>query len=121
VKKRQIIVHLFVPANQDAPKAIHPTMRALYDPPSGFEARPAFEGLRFFPAGADVGRKAKLSQRVPHLRIVVALVQTHPLRMVFGRPWPFHDQALYGLLDQFHVMPVGSCHGQADGDSVCFG
>src|SRR5215831_18859725 len=107
MEKRQVVVNLFVPANQDTAKAIHPAVGAFYDPPSRFETCLPFEPLRFFPARAEVSREAKLPQRSPHLRIVVTLVQTHPLRPFLGRAWPLDHEALYGLLHQFHIMPIG--------------
>jgi len=96
-------------------------MRALHHPASGSEAGVAFNCPGFFPTRPDVGRKAKFPQGVLHFLIVVAFVQTHPLRVVLGRTWPLHYQALYGLLNQSHVMPIGPCHGQADRYAVSFG
>jgi formamidase len=43
MEKRQGVVHLLVPANQDSPTAIPPTMGPLHHPPSRLEARAPFE------------------------------------------------------------------------------
>jgi hypothetical protein len=59
----------------------------------------AFEGLGFFPPGPDVGREAKLLERLPHLRVVVPLVQTHPLGPFLSGARPLDDETLEGLFD----------------------
>ena len=76
MEERQVGLPFLVPANEDTPKAIHPTMRALHHPPPRPGARVAFERLGFFPPYSDVGGEAKLLERVPHLRVVVPLPDT---------------------------------------------
>ena len=78
-------------------------------------------GLGFFPPGPNVGREANLLQRVAHFRVVVPFVQTHPLRALLRRAGAFDYQAVHGLLDQLHVMPIGARHSQADRDPLGFG
>ena len=84
MQKPQVVAHFLVPADQHAPEAIHPTMRPLHDPPSCLEAGLLFERLGLFPPRADVGGEAKFGQQIPHLIIVIAFVQTHPLWGVWG-------------------------------------
>ncbi len=72
MKKRQVVVHLLIPANQDAAKAIHPTMGPFYHPSSGFESRLAFERPRFFPPRPDMRGEAELAQCRSHFFIVVS-------------------------------------------------
>jgi hypothetical protein len=74
MQKPQVVAHFLVPANQHAPEAIHPTMRAFHDPPPGLETGFLLERRGLFPASADVGGEAKLGQQLPHLVIVIAFV-----------------------------------------------
>ena len=61
-------------------------MRALHHPTSGFNASVPFHGLGFFAPGPNVGREAKLLQRVPHFRVVVPFVRHIPCgRFLVGR------------------------------------
>jgi hypothetical protein len=99
MQKGKIVVGRFVPPNQHAPKAIHPTMRALHYPASGFKADVPFDRLGFFATSPDVGREAKLPQRLAHFLIVVPFVQTQALRALLGRAWAFHHQTVHGLFD----------------------
>ena len=60
MQERQIVVGLLFPADEDAAKAVHPRVRALNDPPSGFVARFLFDGPRLFATGANVSGEAEL-------------------------------------------------------------
>src|SRR5260370_17019341 len=84
MEQGQVILRLFVPPNEQAAKAVHPGMAAFHDPTACFEARLPLDGLGLFSAWANVGGQAECTQDVAHLIIVVALVQTHPLRMLFA-------------------------------------
>jgi hypothetical protein len=79
VEEGEIGLPFLVPVNEDPPKAIHPTMRTFHYPPPRPSARVAFERLGFFSPGPDVGGEAKLLERLPHLRVIVSLVQPPPL------------------------------------------
>jgi hypothetical protein len=59
-----------------------------------------------------MGRKAKLLQCRPHLVIVVAFIQAHPLRLLFCRRGSLHHYALHGGAHQFHIVTIGSVHHQ---------
>jgi hypothetical protein len=76
MQKPQIVAYLLVPADQDAPDTIHPTMRTLHDPPPCFEPRLLFEDLGLFASRPDVGGESTLGQQVAHLIIVIALIPT---------------------------------------------
>ena len=121
MEESKIVLPLLVPANQDPAKAIHPTMRAFHHPASGSEPRLAFERPRFFAACPDVGGKAKLLERVPHFGVVIALVQTHPLRPFPGGPRARDDHAVHGGFDQLHVGPIGPGHHHAERHPMPFG
>src|SRR6185295_15629411 len=42
-------------------------------------------------------------------------------RAFLARAGAFHYQAVHGLFDQLHVMPIGTRHSQADRDPLGFG
>ena len=60
MQKPQVVAYFLVPADQHAPEAIHPTMRALHDPPPGFEPGFLLQRFGLFPPRTDVGGEAKL-------------------------------------------------------------
>jgi hypothetical protein len=66
MQKPQIVTHLLVPTDEEAPEAIHPTMRAFYHPPPGLETYFLFERLRLLPSREDVRRDPELLQQIPH-------------------------------------------------------
>ena len=60
-----------VPANQDAPKGVQPTVGAFHHPTPGLEACFFFDGLRLFATAA------KLLQSSPHLIEVITPVSSN--------------------------------------------
>src|SRR5262245_9839261 len=121
MQERQIVTHFLVPADEHAPEAIHPTMRALYYPPSCPETGLLLDRLGLFPPCPDVGREAEFGQQLAHFIIVIALVQTHPLGCVWGRLRPLHWDTLDRLPSQLEVIPIRARHGQADGHATAGG
>ena len=79
MKKGDVVVRRLVPADQNAPEAVHPTVSPFHHPAPGFEAGFLFDGLSLFAPAPDVGREAKLFQGPAHLVIVIALVQAQTL------------------------------------------
>jgi len=118
MEKSQVILWLFIPTNKESAKAIHPRMRPFHHASACFEPRLPLDRLGFFPAWANVSRKAEFAQDVTHLLVVVAVVETHPLRLRLGRLRTLDDDALDGRVDQLHVMTVRSLNRQADWDSM---
>jgi hypothetical protein len=119
VEKGERVVHLFVPANPDSTKAIHPTLPALHHPPPRPKPHRALDHLRFCPARPDVGCKATLPQGVPHFGVVLPCVQTQPLGPSLGGAGPWDDQALPRVFDQLPVGPIGSGHDQRPTTPPC--
>jgi hypothetical protein len=68
MQKAQIVLRILVPAHQDAPEAVQPTVAALHHPP----ARPdpnrdlLRQGLTLFTPRPNVRREAELNQGFPH-------------------------------------------------------
>ena len=57
---------------------------------------PRDDGLGLFPTRSNVGRKAEFTQDITHLIVVVALVETHPLRLLLRGHGTLEDDALDG-------------------------
>ncbi|BCM88995.1 hypothetical protein IAD21_00837 [Abditibacteriota bacterium] len=56
MEKRQIVIGLLFPADEDAAKAVHPRVGALYHPTPRFEPGLLLERLGLFATGSDVRR-----------------------------------------------------------------
>src|SRR5215210_4131662 len=121
MQKREIVAHFLVPADQHAPEAIHPTMRALHDPPAGLETSLLRERLGLFPPRPDVGREPKLNQQLTYLVVVIALVQAHPLRLRRGGRRALNRDARERRLDHLEIIPIGSLNSNANGDAAAVG
>src|ERR687884_480783 len=74
MKKGQVVLGLFVPADEQATKAVHPRMRSFHHPTARFEPGLLFDGSGFFSSWADMGSKAEFAQDVAYLVVVIALV-----------------------------------------------
>ena len=78
MKKGDVIAWILVPADQNAPEAVQPTVSAFHHPAPGFETGflldgPGLDSLSLFAPAADVGGDAKLVQGMTHPIEVVAL------------------------------------------------
>src|SRR6266849_4425880 len=118
MEKRQVILRLLVPADQQAAKAIHPGMRPFDHPPARPESRFRFERLGFLPARPNVGGKAEFLEGVAHLGVIIPFVQTHPLRPFLRRLRTLDDDAVDRRAYQFHVVAVRSFHRHPDGHAM---
>src|SRR6266545_1591297 len=112
---------LLLPAHQDAPKAVHPTVAAFNNPAAGALTSLTRDLLGFFATCANVGRKAKLRQDRPHLVVVIAFVQTHALRLLCAGFGTRNHDAFDRGTQQFHVVPVGAVNRQPNRDAVALG
>ena len=112
MKKGDVVVRGLVPAHQNAPKAVHPTVSALHHPTPGFESGLPFDSLGLFAPAPDVGREAELFQGPAHLIKVVTLVQAQTLRMLRSRRRSLHREAVHRGPHQLHVVAVGPIHRQ---------
>ena len=118
MQERNVVLWLLVPTNQDAAEAIHPTMGAFHHPPSRPFACFVFDLLSLFTSGANMGRKAKFFQNLAHRLIIIAFVQTHPLRLFWGWLRALHHHPLDGFAGQLHIVPVRPIHSQANGHTM---
>ena len=112
MKEGDVVVGRLIPADQDAPEAVQPAVRAFHHPAPGFEPSFSFDGLGLLAPAADVSSEAKLVQRASHLVKVVAFIQAHTLGLVWTGRRSRHGQAVHRGPHQFHVMTVGPVHRQ---------
>ena len=84
MEHRQVGVHALGPADEDAPKAVHPTVGSFHDPTPSPEACFLLDGLGLFTPGPDVSGKAKGFDQRPDLVEIVAFVQANTLRAFSG-------------------------------------
>ncbi len=75
MKKGNVVLWGLVPANQDAPETVEPTMRAFHHPAAGFEPGFPFDGLGLFAPATDMGGESEVVPGAAHLSEVVALIQ----------------------------------------------
>src|SRR5579859_6577934 len=108
MQKRQVVLGLLVPADQQSSEAVHPRMRPFHDPPTRFEACFSLDGFGLFPTRANMSGEPKFAQDLTHLLIVIARIQTHPLWLLLRRLGARDDDRLDGRTRQFHVMPIGA-------------
>src|SRR5215510_807722 len=121
MQKAQIVAYLLVPTDQHAPKTVHPTMRALHHPSAGFETSFFLQCLGFFPPGPNMSRETKLLQEVSHLVIVIALIQTQPLRRVWSRVGSLYSDLLDSLACHLEIIAISAVHSQTDGHATAVG
>jgi hypothetical protein len=121
MQKRHIVPHVLVPTDQHTPEAIHPAVRALHNPPPCPEPGFLLQGVGLFPLRSDMGGESDLGEQSTDVRIVIAFVQAHPLRRVWGRLRPLDGNALDGLPCQLEVMAVGALHCEADRHAAAVG
>jgi hypothetical protein len=121
MKKAKIILRFLLPPYQYTPETIHPTVRPLRDPATGFEANPTLDRLGFFTTRANMSSISKLFHPGSHLTGIISLIQTHALRFLLRRFRARHRDTLKRSLDHFAVMSICPGYRQADRYTVGFG
>ena len=87
MEQAQIVLDLFVPADQHATKAVHPTVRPFHHPTPSFESDLPFERLCFLISGSNMQGIAKFLPQLPYFVIVVAIIQAQMLGGFLRRLW----------------------------------
>src|SRR5438128_6823461 len=113
MKHSDVVFDFLVPANENAPKPIHPTVRPFYHPAARFGAGISFEFLGFLAASANVSRETKLLNDFSNLIKVITFIHAHALLFSRCRLRGLDRHALDGGLDHFHIVAVGAVHGHA--------
>ena len=120
MKKGDVVFGGLVPAYQDAPETVQPTVRAFHHPAPGLVPGLPLDCLSLLPATAYVGGEAEFLQGAAHLGEVAApasstgqaFVQAHPLGMPRAGRRPVHRHAVHRGPHQLHVVAVGPVHRQ---------
>jgi len=121
MQKSDVVFRLFIPANEDPSKTVQPTMRPFHHPASGLFAGFVFDFLGLLSTGTNMFSKTKLFQDVPNLLIIIALVQTHALRLLGGWLRTLHHDIFDRIANQFHVVTISSLHRQPNRHALPFG
>src|SRR5207237_7843485 len=87
----------------------------------GSEAGLALDCRGFLAARADVGGEAELGGELVHLWVVVALIETQPLRPLRGRRGPLDRDRLESGATQLEVVQVRARRGDPDRDALALG
>lgn len=80
-----MVLGLFRPADQQSPVAVQPGVTALDHPAAGLEVGIALLGVDLLAAGSQVQGQVALGGDLTGPGVVVALVETEPLRFLGGR------------------------------------
>ena len=120
MEQRQIIRGLFVPADQESAKPVHPRMRPFHDPAACFGPGFGLDRFGLSSTRANVGGKAELVKGVAYFFVVVALRQTHPLGLFLGWLRTLDDDAFDRWAHELHVMTLRSLNRHADRHSMPF-
>jgi hypothetical protein len=87
---------------------------AAFDhPASRLLARLSSQFFGFFATGTNMGGKTERLQEGTPLIIIVAFIQTHPLRILLARLGAFHYDTVEGSPRQLHVVPISPFHRQS--------
>jgi hypothetical protein len=112
------MLRFFVPAYQDAPKAVHPRVGPLDDPAPSLLARSLVDRLCFLAPRPHMRGELKLHQEIAHFLIVVPCVEAHALRWRLRWLRTLDDKAVNRGPHPFHVMSVGTIQHQSNGDTM---
>src|SRR6266700_6910722 len=100
MKKCQIVLALFLPADKKAAGAIEPGMGSLYHPPPGTMTRDEKLFLLLLPATTDMRDVLMGLDLVPTIRIVIASIQAEMVRLLRRGIRPSNDDAVQGSAQQ---------------------
>ncbi len=108
-----VVLGFFLPAHQDAPKSVRPTMRSLDDPPPGSETAAPSDQNRFLATTPNVGSEPVLTGQTANLLIVISFIETQVLPSLRPRARLLHRNALKGFTSQLEVVHIRGCDSQA--------
>ena len=121
MKEGNVVLGGLVPAHQNTPKPVQPTVGAFHHPAPRLEPGCPLDRLCLLAPTSDVGGEAKLCQRAANLAIVVALVQAHAMGSLRTRRRSRYRHTVQGRPHQLHVMTVSPVHCQTHRNPRGFG
>src|SRR3990172_602260 len=121
MKQREIVLGFLLPADDDPPEAVHPTVGSFDYPTADLVTRLAFD---FLPLGAprrDVGRIAEFPHHLLHWVADIGFVQVQVLWLLAGGFGTANRHAFQRRPHQLTVVSMGAGDGKADGQAVSLG
>jgi len=107
-----VVLGFLLPAHQDAPKSVRPTMRSLYDPPPGPETAAPPHQSRLFATTPNVRSEPVLTSQTANLIVIIPFIKTQVLPSSRARTGLFHGNALKGFTSQLEVVHIRARDGQ---------
>ena len=118
MKHSKVVFRFLLPPDENAAKAIHPAMGALYHPAASPFASFALEFFGFLAPCSNMCCKAKLGQDVTHFLKVIPFVETEIMRCLRCGYRPLDHDAFQRGPHQLHVISIGTVHGQSERDAL---
>ena len=117
----QVIIQSLLPADQEASKAVEPTVSALDHPST--RPVPRHHPFRYslLSSADNLGGISPRCHKLPYFRVVVSFVQAQVLPLLWGRLRPWDHCGLHCRPQKLHVMPIGSIHCHRDRDPLTLG
>jgi len=107
-----VVLGFLLPAHQDAPKSVRPTMRSLYDPPPGPETAAPPDQSRLFATTTNVRSEPVLTSQTANLIVIISFIKTQVLPSSRARTRLFHRNALKRFASQLEVVHIRARDGQ---------
>ena len=121
MEEGEIVFRLFIPTNENTPETVHPTMSTFNDPtPCTFSCF-FLQFFGFFATGANMRSESKFTQSIAHIIKIITSIHADVLFFLRRWLWAFDHNLRQGFVNQFHVVTIGSCNRQANGNSLAFG
>jgi hypothetical protein len=121
MKQSQIALGFLLPADENPPEAIHPTVGPLHHPVTDFAASLSLDRLGLLTADGHMGRIAELPDQIVYRVAVVSLVQAQVLWLLTRGLGPANRHAFQSRPGQLAVVSVGAIDGQSDRDALGVG
>jgi hypothetical protein len=118
MKKREIILGLFFPANQQAAGAVEPGMGAFHDPSPRAKTRSGRFFLLLLSTTANVKLVVTSLSLLTADGIVVASIQTQMLWMLWSGIRANHHHAIQSDAEQFHIMAIRPLDDYGQGNPI---
>ena len=113
-----IVLHFFLPPDEQAPEPVQPAVGPFHYPATGPVSRDCRFVYLFFSPAPNMAGIAPRCHQLPHLRVVVSLVQVQILGLPRGYFRALDHGGLQCTFHQLHIVPVRSIHHHRDGNAM---
>ena len=121
MKHSQVVVQALLPPDQQPSEPVQPTVTALDHPAAGAVSRNGLFVLAFLASTSYVRCVSVARHQLLNLRIVIALVQTQPLRPFWLGHWTVSHNGLECWFSQLHIVAIGAVHAYSYRNAVAIG